>query len=221
MCRPVTHQRQSWPRNTQPRPQTRRADVEDSPAHEKAKREAWGIKVLACIGVALETRRPFSWIARYSVPVRCLRPREIQTRSERYRPQTERVADYGDGTHSHCRAGNHRVQEQPESRIEHPSSNGHRRCVEYELEEQILPDVAHRSSAEPACPDNSPEVALDERNCRAFHRNIGPGAHRYANLGLRQSGCVVDAVTSHRDEPALILESLNPRCFLVGQNPQH
>ena len=59
------------------------------------------------------------------------------------------------------------------------------------------------------------QVAFDERHARAFHRDVGPGAHRDADVGRGQRRRVVDAVAGHRDRPALGLQ-LRARPQLVG-----
>ena len=62
------------------------------------------------------------------------------------------------------------------------------------------------------------EVALDERDGRALHRDVGARAHRDADVGLRERRRVVDAVAGHRDDAALALQALDGRGLLVGQH---
>ena len=56
----------------------------------------------------------------------------------------------------------------------------------------------------------------------AFHRDIGAGAHRDADLRLGQRRRVVDAVAGHRDKPALRLAGVSTAAaFSVGQHLGH
>ena len=59
--------------------------------------------------------------------------------------------------------------------------------------------------------DDAAQVALDQRDAGALHRDVGAGAHRDADIGLRQRRRVVDAVAGHRDDAALALQALRPR----------
>ena len=52
---------------------------------------------------------------------------------------------------------------------------------------------------------------LHQRHAGALHRDVGAGAHRDADVGLRERRRVVDAVAGHRDAPALRLEPLRSR----------
>src|SRR5205085_11134032 len=52
----------------------------------------------------------------------------------------------------------------------------------------------------------------------AFHRDVGAGAHRDADLRLRQGRRVVDAVAGHRDKPALPLQPLDGVRLLIRQD---
>ena len=66
--------------------------------------------------------------------------------------------------------------------------------------------------------DDAAQVALDERDAGALHRDVGAGAHRDADVGLGQRRRVVDAVAGHRDDAALGLQPLDRFGFLVGQH---
>ena len=59
------------------------------------------------------------------------------------------------------------------------------------------------------------EVAGDERQVGGLDRDVGAGADREPEVGLGEGGCVVDAVTDHRDDLALGLQPRhNPRLVL-------
>ena len=59
------------------------------------------------------------------------------------------------------------------------------------------------------------QIALDERDGRALHGDVGAGAHGDADLGLRERRRIVDAVAGHRDKAALVLKRLHRRHFLI------
>ena len=62
------------------------------------------------------------------------------------------------------------------------------------------------------------QVALHQRDAGALHRHVGAGAHRDADVGLRQRRRVVDAVAGHGDHAALGLQALDDRRLLLGQH---
>ena len=45
---------------------------------------------------------------------------------------------------------------------------------------------------------------LHQRDAGAFHRHVGAGAHRDADIRGGERGRVVDAVAGHRDDVALL-----------------
>ncbi len=54
-------------------------------------------------------------------------------------------------------------------------------------------------------PHDAVEIALHQREPRAFDRDVGAGPHGDPDVGLRQRGSIVHAVAGHRDlrAPAL------------------
>ena len=48
-----------------------------------------------------------------------------------------------------------------------------------------------------------------EREVARLDRDVGAGAHRDPEVGLRERGGVVDAVADHRDDPAVALQPLD------------
>ena len=66
--------------------------------------------------------------------------------------------------------------------------------------------------------DDAAEVALHQRDVRALHRDVGAGAHRDADVGLRQRRRVVDPVARHRHDAAFGLEPLDDVDLLLGQD---
>ena len=65
------------------------------------------------------------------------------------------------------------------------------------------------------------QIALDQCDSRTFHRHIGPRTHGDPDMSLRQRWRVVDAVTSHGDEPAFVLKFLHHSGLLIGQHLCH
>ena len=57
-------------------------------------------------------------------------------------------------------------------------------------------------AAEPARADDAAQIALDERDAGALHRDVGARAHGDADVGLRERRRVVDAVAGHRHDAA-------------------
>ena len=50
------------------------------------------------------------------------------------------------------------------------------------------------------------QVAADQGEVAGLDRDVGAGAHREAEIGLRERGGVVDAVADHRHHAALGLQ---------------
>ena len=63
----------------------------------------------------------------------------------------------------------------------------------------------------------SPEITLDQGDARALHGDIGPGAHRDADLRLRQRRGVVDPVSRHGDNMPLGLQTRTTSPFCAGR----
>ena len=110
------------------------------------------------------------------------------------------------------------LSRRPKQRVEDARRERHAEHVVDEREEQVLPDVPHRRAAEPPGPRDAAQVALHERDARALHRDVGAGAHRDPDVGLRQRRRVVDPVARHRDDAALGLEPLDDSRLLLGQH---
>jgi hypothetical protein len=73
--------------------------------------------------------------------------------------------------------------------------------------------------AEARAPARCPQVALDQRHAGALHRHVGAGAHRDADVRLRERRGVVDAVAGHRDDAPLGLERFTASAFWSGSTP--
>ena len=84
-----------------------------------------------------------------------------------------------------------------------------------ESEEEVLADVAHHRAAEADGFLDAAQVAFEQRNAGAFHRHIGAGAHRDADIGRGERGRVVDTVPGHRDDVALLAQFANSFVFVL------
>ena len=71
---------------------------------------------------------------------------------------------------------------------------------------------------EPDRVGGDPQVAAHQRQVAGLDRDVGAGAHRQAEVGLRERGGVVDAVADHRDDPALVLQPLDDVDLVGGQH---
>ena len=61
-------------------------------------------------------------------------------------------------------------------------------------------------------------VGAHEHDVRGLDRDVGTGADRDADIGLRERGGVVDAVPDHRHLAALVLELCDSGCLVPGQH---
>ncbi len=114
-------------------------------------------------------------------------------------PQAQAVGDDEDARERHRRGGDDRAQ-QPGDR------ERDRGDVVGERPEEVLLDRAQRAAGEPDRIDGCTEVAGDERQVAGLDRDVGARADREPEVGLRERGCVVDAVADHRHRLALALK---------------
>jgi hypothetical protein len=68
--------------------------------------------------------------------------------------------------------------------------------------------VAHRRAADFSGGDDTHQADLEQGHVARLDGDIRPGAHAKADIGLRQSGGVVDAIADHAAGIALDLEIL-------------
>ena len=66
--------------------------------------------------------------------------------------------------------------------------------------------------------DDAGEVALEQGDSGALHGHVGAGAHRQADVGGGEGGCVVDAVACHRDHAPFCAELFDDVALVVGQH---
>src|SRR5690606_27194097 len=63
--------------------------------------------------------------------------------------------------------------------------------------------------------------AFYERDAGRFHRDVRPGPHRDAYVGLRERRGVVDAVAGHRDDVAFTLQAHDDVPLVLRQHVGH
>src|SRR3954471_23525431 len=85
--------------------------------------------------------------------------------------QPQGVGDDRQRTEGHRGAGPDGADQPAGYRIENAGGDGDADRVVDECEEQILPDVRERRAREAARADNAAQVAADQRDARAFHRD--------------------------------------------------
>ena len=127
------------------------------------------------------------------------------------RPQPQRVRDHGRGTQAHRQRRDHRRQQPAGERVQHAGRQRNAERVVDEGEAEVLLHVAHGLLREPPRPRDAAQVALDQRDLRAVHRDVGARAHRDADIGLGQRRRIVDAVAGHRDD------ACPSRCSLLDE----
>ena len=81
-----------------------------------------------------------------------------------------------------------------------------------------MPDIAHRRLAQLPGAGDAQQIALDQRDARTFHRDIGAGTHRDADMGLGQRRSIVNAVAGHRDQSTCVLQLFDDFGFLFRQH---
>src|SRR5689334_8492549 len=101
----------------------------------------------------------------------------VTTWASSSRSEAQRVRDDGDVREAHRDRGDEWAQEKSGRGIEHAGGERNSESVVAEREAKVLPDVAHGGTAQLAGADDAVEVAFDQRDLRALHRDIRAGAH--------------------------------------------
>ena len=65
---------------------------------------------------------------------------------------------------------------------------------------------------------NTQKIALDQSDARAFHRDVGAGAHGNPDVRLRQRRRIVDAVPGHRHDRAAGLKLADDAMLVLGRH---
>src|SRR2546430_15641519 len=103
--------------------------------------------------------------------------------------------------------GNERTKKQACKRVENARRNRNPERVVPKCKAEVLANIAHRRATQMNRTHDAIQIALDERDLRAFHCHIGSGAHRDPDVRARQSGRIVNAVARHRDSVPFTLRS--------------
>src|SRR6266487_2891271 len=129
--------------------------------------------------------------------------------------ESQRVGDDGNGTEAHRSACDDGAEQHAKERIERPRSDGDPEGVVDESEEKVLADISHHRAAQSHRLRYSAQIAFDESDAGAFHRDIGASTHRDADVSSGERGRVVDAVAGHRHDLALLPELLHALVFAL------
>ena len=167
------------------------------------------VAVRAILREAMPNEALYGGLARAGLPSRERRRR--RPRVSAGRPQPQRVADHADRRQRHRGGRDDRRQQDAEGGIEDARRDRDAGRVVDEGEEQVLADVAHGRLRQRSRADDAGEIAFQQRDAGAFHRDIGAGAHGDADFGGRERRRIVDAVAGHRDDAACLLQLARPR----------
>ena len=78
--------------------------------------------------------------------------------------------------------------------------------------------MPHRPARQRDRRGDAAQVAAHQRDVAGLDRDVGAGADRDADVGLRERRRVVDAVADHRDDLPGGLPALDLRDFALGQH---
>ena len=106
----------------------------------------------------------------------------------------------------------------PLGQVDLASGQRQRRHVVGERPEQIALDGAQGATGQPDRVHRRPQVTADQGQVGGLDRHVGTGAHRNAQVGLRQRGGVVHPVTDHRDDAPGVLEAPDLGELVLGQH---
>ena len=87
-----------------------------------------------------------------------------------------------------------------------------------ERPEQVALDRREGSPGEADGVDCGTQVASHECEVAGFDRDVGAGSHRETEVGLGESGGVVDSVADHRDDSSFVLEASYDVDLLGGED---
>jgi hypothetical protein len=125
--------------------------------------------------------------------------------------QPQRVRDDEHAGEAHRGGGDHRVQ-QPDG------GERDRERVVAERPHEVRADGRQRAARQGDGVGGGARVAAHQRHLAGLDRDVGPRAHRDAEVGTGERRCVVDAVADHRDRVTLGLQLLDDGVLAVGQH---
>ena len=86
-------------------------------------------------------------------------------------------------------------------------------------EEKILPDVAHHRAAQANGFSIPLQIALEQSDAGALHRDIRAGPHRDANIRGGKRRRVVDSIAGHGDDLILFAQLPDALVLVLRLNP--
>lgn len=131
--------------------------------------------------------------------------------------KAERVADDRDARECHCQSCEYRVQEPSEERVEQASGERDSHNIVNERPEEVLLDAAHREPRELHGFDEFRYITPKKGDACRLDGHVSPGCHGDTDVGLRQGGSVIYAVSGHSNRPAFSLQLLDGPELVFGQ----
>ncbi len=123
--------------------------------------------------------------------------------------QSKGVHDHRDAGQAHRCCSDHGRQHESGEWIQDAGCDRDAQGVVEEREAQVLLHVGHRGPGHRASGGDASQVALDQRDRSGVDGDVAAGAHSDSDVGLRQRGSIVDAITCHRHQVALLLQVLD------------
>jgi len=133
-------------------------------------------------------------------------------------PQSQAVRHHEHAREAHREAGEHRVERHAPDRVEHARRERDEQDVVDERPEEVRANRAHRAARDLERVQQSGKVAARERHVGRLDGDVGARGDRDTNFGLRERGCVVDAVADESDTFTALLEFSNDATFVFGAN---
>src|SRR5262245_796291 len=129
--------------------------------------------------------------------------------------QPERIGNHRYRTQGHGRTGDHRAEKNTKEWLQQTRGDGNAQRVVNEGQEQILTDVLHGEPAEATGSFDASKIAANQGDSGTLDCHIGAASHSNSDLGLGQSGRVVNAIAGHRYSFALSLQFLDDIGLLI------
>src|SRR4051812_39125926 len=123
--------------------------------------------------------------------------------------QTQRISNHAHRGERHGRARDHWAEQNAKERVEQTCSDRDANRIVDESKKQVLPDVAHHGPAQPNRLLDSTQVAAEQCDACALHRDVSARAHGNADVSGGERGRVVDSASGHCDHTTLLAQSAN------------
>ena len=126
-------------------------------------------------------------------------------------PDPQTISDYADAGERHRSCRDHWIE-----KAERGERNGG--DIVEESPEQVLLDGSERQPRQPQGFDNLERAALNENDVAGLDSDVGPGPDSDAEIGLRESRRIIDAITDKGDALAFLLKTLNVLRLVLREN---